>query len=75
METISHFSSNKSIYDCEDGLNIEIIWFKKDTFNSIMKCTKPIYEILRGKDLYDFLLGESIELPKYIIERDFIEVE
>jgi hypothetical protein len=75
METIAHFSSNKSIYDCEDGLNVEIIWFKKETFNSIMKCNKPIYEILKGKDLYDFLLGESIELPKYLITKYFTEVE
>jgi hypothetical protein len=72
---ISFSSPNpsKSIYDCGDGM-VEIIWWREKKFNLEMISKKPIWEILKSKDMFNFTLGETIEIPLLTLKRYFIQI-
>lgn len=74
MVCISFFSSNpsKSIYDMEDGM-VEVMHWKEGVCNVEMVSNKPIWEILKGKDLFDFTLGEAVEIPLKTLNKHFTE--
>jgi hypothetical protein len=76
MATISFFTSNpsKSIYDMGDGM-VEIMHWKEGTWNEEMVSKKPIWEILKGKNLFDFTLGETIEIPLSVLNKNFTKIE
>jgi len=71
----SSSKSNQSIYDCKDGIVEIIYWRECKYFNLEMSSNKPIWEILKGKNLFDFMLGESVEIDIKTLNKFFISIK